>query len=85
MWRYKIGNRTEEIIEKLDMRIFYLQELKEILYYNGFNLEPVFDDYDESPFVSASPKQLVIYRISEQNISKLVIFDTFNALAIINK
>ncbi len=63
MWHYKIGNRAEEITEELDMRIFYPQELKEILQCNGFEIESVSGDYDESPFVSASPKQLVISHV----------------------
>jgi ubiquinone/menaquinone biosynthesis C-methylase UbiE len=59
-WYYKIGDQTEEIIEELNMRIFFPQELDLLLYYNGFAIEAKFGNYDQTPFVSSSPKQLVV-------------------------
>ncbi len=59
-WYYHIGDRTEEAIEELNMRIFFPQELDLLLYYNGFTLEAKFGNYDETPFISSSPKQIVI-------------------------
>ena len=59
-WYYKIGDQTEETIEELNMRIFFPQELDMLLYYNGFTVEAKFGNYDQTPFVSSSPKQLVV-------------------------
>lgn len=57
---YKIGSHAEEVVEELNMRIFYPQELDALLYYNGFTIEAKFGSYDESPFISTSPKQLIV-------------------------
>ena len=35
-WYYRIGDRTEETIAELNMRIFFPQELDLLLHYNGF-------------------------------------------------
>jgi len=59
-WYYKIGSQAEEVVEELNMRILYPQELDALLYYNGFTIEAKFGNYDESPFVSTSPKQLIV-------------------------
>lgn len=59
-WYYKIGSQADEVVEELNMRIFYPQELDALLYYNGFTIEAKFGNYDESSFVSASPKQLIV-------------------------
>jgi len=56
---YKIGD-SEEFIEELNMRIFYPQELDALLHYNGFTIESKFGNYDELPFISSSPKQLIV-------------------------
>ena len=61
-WYYKIGDQTEETIEELNMRIFFPQELDLLLYYNGFGIEAKFGNYDQTPFVSSSPKQIVVCR-----------------------
>ncbi|RKX41844.1 MAG: class I SAM-dependent methyltransferase [Thermotogae bacterium] len=61
-WYYKMGDQAEEIVEELNMRIFYPQELDALLHYNGFTIESKFGNYDESPFVSTSPKQLIVCR-----------------------
>lgn len=62
-WYYRIGDQVEETVEELNMRIFYPQELDALLHYNGFVIESKFGNYDESPFVSTSPKQLVVCRM----------------------
>lgn len=59
-WYYKIGIQAEEVVEELNMRIFYPQELDELLYYNGFTIKAKFGNYDETPFESTSPKQLIV-------------------------
>lgn len=51
-----------ELTETLDMRIFFPQELDAYLRFAGFTIEHKFGDYDEAPFVSASPKQLIVAR-----------------------
>ena len=61
-WYYRIGERTEETIEELNMRIFFPQELNLLLHYNGFTIESKFGNYNETPFDSSSPKQLVVCR-----------------------
>ena len=57
---YKLPGRTEEIIEELNMRIYFPQELDALLKYNGFGIEAKFGNYDETPFTSAAPKQLIV-------------------------
>lgn len=59
-WYYKIGKETREIVKENNMRILYPQELDALLHYNGFRIEAKFGDYDETPFTSKSPKQLII-------------------------
>jgi hypothetical protein len=61
-WYYKIGDQTEETIEELNMRIFFPQELDMLLYYNGFTIDAKYGNYDETPFDSSSPKQIVVCR-----------------------
>ena len=56
---YLIGDK-EEVIVDFNMRIFYPQELDELLHYNGFTIEAKYGNYDESPFVSESPKQIIV-------------------------
>ncbi len=59
-WYYNIGSQSEEVVEDLNMRIFYPQELDALLYYNGFTIDTKYSNYDETPFMSASPKQLIV-------------------------
>ncbi|HPQ71364.1 MAG TPA: class I SAM-dependent methyltransferase [bacterium] len=61
---YEMPDGREEI-DHLDMRIFYPQELDAYLRFAGFAIEHKFGDYDESPFVSTSPKQLIVARAAE--------------------
>ena len=59
-WYYKIeGEEKERVIEN-NMRILFPQELDELLHYNGFSIEAKFSNYDQSPFLPASPKQLIV-------------------------
>ncbi len=59
-WYYKKDDQTDEIVNELNMRIYYPQEIDALLKYNGFTIEKKFGNYDESLFVSSSPKQLII-------------------------
>ena len=60
-WYYKIGKKDEFPVE-LNMRIYYPQELDDLLYYNGFEIVDKFGDFDGTPFTSDSPKQIIICR-----------------------
>ena len=60
-WYYRIGNK--ETVKKLNMRIFFPQELDALLYCNGFDIEAKFGNYDETSFTSASPKQLIVSKV----------------------
>jgi SAM-dependent methyltransferase len=58
-WYYKIGEGEKWMVEN-NMRILFPLELDELLHYNGFVIEKKFGDYNETPFESGSPKQLVV-------------------------
>ena len=59
-WYSKLSNKQDEVVEELNMKMYYPQELDLLLHYNGFVIDHKFGNYDSSPFVSASPKQLII-------------------------
>ncbi len=61
-WHYKFGDAPEEIVEDLNLRIFFPQELDALLQLHGFEIENKFGNFDETPFVSDSPKQVVVCR-----------------------
>ena len=61
-WYYKIEDK-EEIME-LNMRIFYPRELDALLTLNGLEIKEKHGNFDEAPFKSDSPKQLVICKKS---------------------
>jgi SAM-dependent methyltransferase len=52
--------RTDDLV----LRMFFPQELDALLKYNGLKIEAKYGDFDESPFVSDSPKQLVVARLA---------------------
>jgi len=60
MWYYKYPNQGKEIIEELNMRIFFPQELDALLKYNGLSIEAKYGDYEENPFTPESHKQVVV-------------------------
>jgi SAM-dependent methyltransferase len=59
-WHYNVGEGIEEFVVENNMRILYPQELDALLLYNGFAIEAKYGNYDETPFDSTSPKQLVV-------------------------
>lgn len=59
-WIFTIKSQGRELIEELQMRIFFPRELDTLLHYNGFVIEHKYGDYDEGPFEAASPKQLLV-------------------------
>jgi len=60
-WYYKVGNEEECAVE-LNMRIYYPEELDNLLSYNGFEIVEKLGNFDGSAFESDSPKQLIICR-----------------------
>jgi len=61
-WYFHTEKEKEESVKELNMRIFFPQELDALLHYNGFEIETKFGNYDETPFKTSSPIQLVISR-----------------------
>jgi len=59
-WYFHTENEKEKSVEELNMRIFFPQELDALLHYNGFEIESKFGNYDETPFKTSSPIQLII-------------------------
>jgi SAM-dependent methyltransferase len=64
-WYFRIGDGGTEFVKDLNMRIFFPQELDALLRYNGFMIEAKYGDFDESPFGSASAKQIPVCFVSE--------------------
>jgi ubiquinone/menaquinone biosynthesis C-methylase UbiE len=59
---FRFADQTEEIVQDLSMRIYYPQELDILFHYNGFTIDAKYGNYDETPFVSSSPKQIMVCR-----------------------
>jgi SAM-dependent methyltransferase len=59
-WYYNIEGHTDEVVEDLDMRIFYPQELDALLRYGGFAIDAKFGDYNEGGFQKESRRQLIV-------------------------
>jgi hypothetical protein len=57
-WHYKIDN--QEFVKEWKNRILFPKEIDTLLIYNGFRIETKFGNYDETPFDSASQKQLIV-------------------------
>ena len=57
---FKLPSQTEEVIEELNLRMYFPQELDALLEYSGFVIEDKFGDYEETPFVSSAGLQLVV-------------------------
>ena len=60
-WRFFLGD--EEYSQKLDMRCFFPEEMDALLAYNGFSVLHKFGTHAETPFVSASPKQIYVCQV----------------------
>lgn len=60
-WQYFINGKSTPA-QQLDMRCFYPQEMDALLKYNGFKVVKKFGGFDETPFISSSPKQIYILR-----------------------
>lgn len=62
---YEIPGMREEIVEELDMRMFFPKELDALLKYNGFKIDAKYGDYEDTGFSSNSPKQMVVCGLTE--------------------
>ena len=58
-FRFRMPDGSE-VTEKLPLRMFFPEELDALLKYHGFIVERKYGDYDESPFESESPMQIVV-------------------------
>lgn len=58
--------RGTEVVrtKSVDMRCFFPEELLALCHHNGWRVTDRFGDYDETPFTSASPKQLLVCRLA---------------------
>lgn len=57
-WHYKIGKK--KFSYELNMRIYFPQELDELLIHNGFNIEAKYGSFKYSKFKPKSEKQIVV-------------------------
>jgi SAM-dependent methyltransferase len=57
-WYFK--NQNEEVVQDLNRRIYFPQELDNYLKYSDFIIEDKFGGFDKSPFTSTSKKQIIV-------------------------
>jgi SAM-dependent methyltransferase len=60
VWHYEIDGQEDAVVHRMDMRIFFPQELDALLKFNGFEIEHKHGNYNESPFGPDSPHQIVV-------------------------
>lgn len=63
-WNYRNENAGTSKTFQFSMRQFFPQELDALLEYNNFKLEKKFGERDGSPFVSGSPRQIVLASVA---------------------
>ncbi|HPQ41673.1 MAG TPA: class I SAM-dependent methyltransferase [bacterium] len=61
-WFYRIAGSDHEIMIQNNMRMFFPQEFRSLLHYNGFRVETVFGGYDMRPQNKTSPMQIYMCR-----------------------
>ncbi|MGE0634100.1 MAG: hypothetical protein AB7O96_16920, partial [Pseudobdellovibrionaceae bacterium] len=61
-WFYTINGIKDAKAHSFVMRCIFPKELEALLFYNGFEIVEKYGDFDESPFHSDSPKQILICR-----------------------
>lgn len=59
-WHYRVGD--ERFTARLDMRCFFPLELDALVRLAGWEVLERFGDFEEAPFTSASPKQILVCR-----------------------
>jgi SAM-dependent methyltransferase len=62
-WHYQLEGESEVSRVPLNLRMFYPQEIDALLAYNGFVIDQKYGDYEETPYGSNSPKQLIVCRV----------------------
>lgn len=60
--RHRFEGREEAVIEHLDQRVFFPQELDALVIGHGFAIEAKYGNFDLSGFASSSPKQILVCR-----------------------
>lgn len=62
-WHYRrAGKEQEEETVELPMRVYFPQELVDLLHYNGFSPEARYGGFDQAPFTSESFQHLLVCR-----------------------
>jgi SAM-dependent methyltransferase len=65
IWYYRrAGEEHEESID-LAMRVYFPQELVDLLHYNGFTVESRFGSFDQAPFNAESFQHLLVCRVRD--------------------
>ena len=62
-WHYKNQYWKKQETVSFTMRQFFPQELDAMFTYNGFIIESKFGDFQQNPFKSDSPKQIIVARV----------------------
>jgi hypothetical protein len=57
---YHLPGQSEEVVEELNMRMYFPQELDALLRYNGLEIDTKYGDYDDALFGPTSPKQMIV-------------------------
>jgi SAM-dependent methyltransferase len=64
-FHYQLPGKSEEIVEELNMRMYFPQELDALLKYNGLKIYEKFGSYEDGPFSEESPKQIIVCGLPE--------------------
>jgi SAM-dependent methyltransferase len=62
-FKWYFQNEGDEIVQDLNMRMFFPQELDNYLRFSGFEIEDKFGNYNKSSFTSRSDKQLIVCKM----------------------
>jgi Methyltransferase domain len=62
-YHFKIDNENTNQFLEFGMRIFFPAELDNLLLFNGFQAIIKYGDYDFSPFLSESPRQIIVCKL----------------------
>jgi SAM-dependent methyltransferase len=60
---HRVGGE-EEVAGRLDMRMYYPEELDALLHYNGFAIEHKYGGFDQRPFGAQSTQQVIVCRLA---------------------
>jgi SAM-dependent methyltransferase len=64
---HAIPGEQEEQIGRLDMRMYFPQELDALLKYNGFHIQDKFGSFEQTPFDAQAQHQIIICALEPQN------------------